>query len=352
VRILVSEAASYGWENLAYLYGAPVAGQTIMAGQSQAAGQMGQMTGTTPTSGQTLGQMGAAPTVPLQTFPFGSSSSNAAVQVRATRSVTLFVSGGYSLSGNLANSTEASAVYPEQFGPTAAASVAYASSPVDTFVTTANAQQITTPMAVCAFGAPGQFCREVTPTLSVGETLRHRLSSTATISASLGVAGSVYQLANGNAWGILPVGGVLFMDRFSPPPIDPLTQLEPSGLRLSADLAPTVNVFTGSPSSRVQVNASLVNHVAPDIALGLVAGALQTVPLPRADPSPLTVVNGGVDVRVRLTRLISVSMGVQAFWQKQQNVGALPVATPTGATTSAAEVGYVALTVRMPKLRL
>jgi hypothetical protein len=350
VRIFVTEAASYGWENLAYLYGTPVAGQTVSSGQAQ--GQTGQMMGQTST--QPLGQTSVAPTVPLQLFPFGSSSTTAGGQVRATRSLTLSMSGGYLLSGNLTNSPQAATAYPEQFGPSATGSVAYSVSPIDSLVTIAKAQQITTPAGVCASGAVGQLCREVTPTVSLSETFRHRFSATASMSGSLGVAASVYQLPTGNAWGILPVGGVSFADRFSAPPKDPLAQLEPSGILLSADLAPTVNLFTGAPSTRIQLSASVTDHVAPDIVVAFVAGALETVPLPRPDPSPLTVFSGGVDVRVRVTHLISMSLGVQAFWQSQENVGVLPAATTTEATgrsTSASEVGYVALTVRLPKLR-
>jgi hypothetical protein len=357
VRLVLSEFGSYGVENLAYLYATPVAGQTTTAGQTQTMGQMGQTTtpGMGQTAGQALGQSGASPTIPLQTFPFGSSSTTASMQLRASERVTLSVSGGYSLSGNLANSAEANTVYPEQFGPTAAASVGYALSPSDSLVTIASAQQTTTPEGVCTSGAPGQLCREVTPSVTVAESIRHRLSSTTTISANLGVAASIYQLSSGRAWGILPIGGVAFVEAFSPPPKDPFGQLEASSLRLSADVASTVNVFTGSPSNRLQLTASLTNHVAPDVVVAVVAGALETVPLPQPDPSPLTVVNGGVEVRMRLTRAISLSAGLQAFWEKQENVGTLPVATTTattGATTSASEVGYVSLTVRMPRLRL
>ncbi len=355
VRVVVSESASYGWENLAYFVTAtPVAGQTIAAGQSQSSGQMGQATAQGPgqTSAQSVGQTGTAPTVPVQLFPFGSSSSRASVQLAATRSLTVSMSGGYSVSGNLAGTSQAAAVYPEQFGPSANASVGYAASPADSLITTATAQETTTPAGVCASGAPGQFCREVTPVISVGEALRHGLSGSSSIYASLGVSATVYQLSTGRAWGILPVGGVTYSKLFGAPPKDAYAQIEGSGLRISAELAPTVNVFTGSPSTRIQMTATVTEHVAPDITLRFLAGALETVPLPRADPSPLTVLNGGVDLRMRITRFISASVGLQAFWQTQKNVGVLPTEATVGPSTSASEVGYVALTMRLPTLRL
>ncbi|MGD0523937.1 MAG: hypothetical protein ABSE49_02270 [Polyangiaceae bacterium] len=325
-RILVTEAASYGWENLAYLYQTPAAGLT--AAQTQTGGQtgtgtgtgMGTATGTTvpgQTAGQAVAQTGAAATVPLQTFPFGSSTTTASLGYQATRSLTITAMGGYSLSGNLANNTQATAVYPEQLTPLGSASVMYASS------------------------------------RTLEETWRHRTSATGNVAASLGVSGSIYQLSNGEEWGLLPVGGVSYSERFSLAPKDPRDPLEPSGIRLSADLSPTVNVFTGSPSNRVQVTATLVDRFAQNASISLLAGALQTVPLPHPDPSPLTLFNAAIDLRLRLNRLMSLSLGVQALWQEQQNVGLLPVAATTaGTTTTAAEVGYVALTVRMPRVRL
>ena len=332
LRVVVSESASYGWEDLAYLYGTPVAGQT---------------------SGQSLGQTGGSAAIPLQVFPFGSSSTTASVTMHETRSVTVNVSGGYSLTGNLTNNPAATTIYPEQYGPSAAASVAYTMSRADSLLTLASAQEITTPVGVCVGGTAGQTCRQVAPILLVEETARHRLSPTANVSASLGVSGSIYPLATGEAWGILPVGGVAYTDRFGAAPHDPRDLLEPSGVRLSADLAPTINVFTGSPSNRVQLTASLVSRIAPDVSVSFLAGALQTISFPRPDPSPLTLVNGGIDLRFRVTRLISVSAGVQAFWENQQNVGVIPTAGATnGPTTLATEVGYVALTVRLPRLRL
>jgi hypothetical protein len=267
--------------------------------------------------------------------------------------VTVNVSGGYSLTGNLTNNPAATTIYPEQYGPSAAASVAYTMSRADSLLTLASAQEITTPVGVCVGGTAGQTCRQVAPILLVEETARHRLSPTANVSASLGVSGSIYPLATGEAWGILPVGGVAYTDRFGAAPHDPRDLLEPSGVRLSADLAPTINVFTGSPSNRVQLTASLVSRIAPDVSVSFLAGALQTISFPRPDPSPLTLVNGGIDLRFRVTRLISVSAGVQAFWENQQNVGVIPTAGATnGPTTLATEVGYVALTVRLPRLRL
>jgi hypothetical protein len=362
VRVMVSESGSYGSETLAYLYGTPIAGQPAAAGQSQTSGgttgtgQPAQTSG--QPSSQAVGQNGTSTALPsYQAFPFGSSNTTASLVVRASRRVTVSLTGGYSLSGNLANNPEAALAYPEQYGPSALATVSYASSVADSFVTTASAQETTTPMGVCVPPTIGKFCRQDEPILLLQETARHRVSATASVGVTLGASAGIYQLdtatATETAWAILPAGGLSFTDRFSAPPKDPRNPIDASSLRLSADLAPTINVFTGTVSNRLQLSATFVAPVSQVVSLSLTAGALQTVPLPHPDPSPLTVLSGGVDLKVRMTRLITVSMGIQGVWQDQQNVGLLPVATPMNQpTTSSTGVGYIALSARVPTLRL
>ena len=355
VRLMLSESASYGWEDLGYVYGAPIASQPVVTGPSQTTtgtGTSGQPPG--QTSSQAVGQSGTNPGAStLRVFPFGSSSTNASMLVRASREVTVSLSGGYTLSGNLTNNPQATLVYPEQYGPLGSASVSYASSAVNSFVTAATAQETTTPMGACLPPTPGKFCREDVPILLVQETARHRVSGTSTLSANVGVSASIYELNNGTEWGILPVGGVSYSDRFGAPTKDIHSLLEPSGVRLSADVAPTINVFTGAPSNRLQVTATWVDRISRDVGLSLTAGVLQTVPFPFPDPSPLTLLSGAVELKVQMTRLLTASMGIQGFWETQQNVGALPSAASTNVpSTSSTEVGYVALTARVPTLRL
>jgi hypothetical protein len=357
-RIVVSESGSYGLESIGYLYATPVAGQPAASPPSQTGGgtpsqPAGQTAGQTPT---TVAQNGTS-TGGLQQFQYGSSSTNASLTVRAGRRTAVSVAGGYSLSGSLTNNPQASAVYPLQYGPVASATVSYAPSPVDTLLTIASAQETTTPKGVCVPGSAGTsttagtFCRQDEPILLLQETVRHRVSHTAAVGANLGISASIYQLNSGSAWGILPTVGVSFTDRIGAAPRDPGGSVEGGSLRLSADLVPTINVFTGSPSNRAQVSATYVEALSRLLTLSFTAGASQTVPVPRPDPSPLTLLSGGLDLRVRATRYISISMGIQGFWQSQQNVGALPTTSTTGTTTST-EVGYIALTARLPTLRL
>jgi hypothetical protein len=349
VRIVVSELASYGVETLGYVYGTPIAGQSLAAGQTQTGqtqtGQTGTGTGTGGTTGTStsVGQNGASTnTQSLQTFPYGSSATNATVTVRSSRTVTVTVAGGYVLSGNLANSAQVDSVYPEQYGPLASATVSFAASRADTLVTTASAQDTTTPLGLCVVPTTGTFCRQETPLLTALETVRRRLSTTATIAASLGVSASVYQVTTGRDLGVLPVAGVNYSNTFA----------SLSTVRLAADLAPTVNVFTGTPSTRLQLSAAVVERLSSLVTVSVTASGLQTVPVPRPDPSPLTLLGGGIDMRVRITRFVTGSFGIQGFWQTSPNSGAVPAVTTSGSTTTSSEMGYVALTARLPTLRL
>jgi len=294
-----------------------------------------------------------------QWFTIGASNTSASVTLRATRQVTLLVSGGYSVSGNLsnnANNPNVAVVLPEQFGPFGAASVVYAVSKSDSLVTLASAQETTTPLGECfPPRAVGQYCRQVEPILQVQETLRHRLSTTATISLNVGAAAAIQQLttekANETAWVILPTGGLTFTDR-----VGAIDNRDASTLTLSAQVGPVVDVNSGGLDNLVQTNAILKNPVAPNVFLSFTAGLLQSIP---PDPSPLTALNGGVDLRFRMTRQVDVSLGVQGFWQRQAFYGAVPVATTMGTavaagttapTTTASEIGYVMLTARLPTL--
>jgi hypothetical protein len=294
-----------------------------------------------------------------QWFTFGASNTSASVMLRATRQVTLLLSGGYSVTGNLsnnANNPNVAVVLPEQFGPFGAASVVYAVSRSDSLVTLASAQETTTPLGECfPPRANGQYCRQVEPILQVQEALRHRLSTTATISLSVGAAATIEQATTEKAdvreWAILPIGGLTFTDR-----IGGIDNRDASTLMLSALVAPAVDVNSGGLDNLVQTNATLKNPVAPNVFLSLTAGVLQSIP---PDPSPLTALNGGVDLRFRITRQVDVSLGVQGFWQRQAFYGAVPAATAMGAavapgtaapTTTASEIGYAMLTARVPTL--
>lgn len=367
VRVTVSESASYGLENLAYLYAATGQGLAGGTGQSMGGttpGQPATMVPGQPPAATAAGQPATAAAMsaatatsatPLKLFPFGSSNTNATVVVRATRQVTLSLSGGYSLAGSLTTNPQAEVALPEQFGPLGSASLAYALSKSDSLITTASAQETTTPLGACVPLPPPtviRFCRQVVPIIQGQEIARHQLSTTATVSAGAGVAASIQDLATEEAWVIMPTGVLSFTER-----VGAIDNRNASTLLLSAQLAPAVDINSAQLRNGVQTTAMLTNPVARTVFLSFTAGVLQSIP---PDPTPLTALSGGIDMRFRVTRQIDVSLGVQGFWQKQAIYGAAAVMAataaegtvpPTGPTTTASEIGYVALTARVPTLR-
>jgi hypothetical protein len=367
VRLTLFESASYALENLAYLYTAT--GQGLAAGGGQTQSMMpgsttgptmtvpGQGTTTTPGQPTTAGASatGTSGTL-LKLFPYGSSYTNASMAVRASRQVTFSLSGGYSVAGNL--SKEGAVALPVQFGPLGSATLAYAVSRVDSLLTVANAQQTTTPLGACIPPILDHFCRQVEPIIQVQEVLRHQLSATATLTAGVGAAASVEQLATSvqqlsseEAWVILPTGVIGLVDR-----LGGLDDRNASFVTFSGQLAPVVDVNLGELSNRIQGTALLTRPVANNVFLSVTLGVVQSIP---PDPSPLTGLNGGIDLRYRVNRQIDVACGLQAFWQRQAIYGAAPaVGTATNEgfavtaipTTTASEIAYVTLTARLPTL--
>jgi hypothetical protein len=71
----------------------------------------------------------------------------------------------------------------------------------------------------------------------------------------------------------------------------------------------------------------------------------------------LTGLSGGIDLRLRVTRLLDVNLGVQAYWQRQVTPGTIAENAQPGATAPAvaseagAEIGYLGVTAHLPTLR-
>jgi hypothetical protein len=363
-RITVSESASYGLQSSAFVnqYGLPlIQGQATVPGQTTPPGQTAPGQTTAPGQAMGSGQTGAAGSATQGTslFPFASSIASAGLAVRAGREVTLSLMGGYALNGDPQGKPSAVALgaLPQQFGPFGSASVAYALSRTDSLSTLATAQEITTPLGACfppiVNPTTPAYCREAQPVIVVQEIARHQLSKTTVLSASVGASAAILPLTNEEAWGILPVGGLNFSERLSAA-VDPR---DASGVTLSAMLAPVVDVRTGLPSNRAQPTGTFGTQIAHGVFLTVTAGMLQSIPIPRPDPSPLTALNGSIDVRVRLSRRLDLNFGVLTYWQRQEVTAVPPVPTPSTApsastlsATNASEIGYVSLTARAPTL--
>jgi hypothetical protein len=118
-------------------------------------------------------------------------------------------------------------------------------------------------------------------------------------------------------------------------------------IALAVSMAPTVDMFTGHLSNRVQATWSLLQPLPmfPSILLAASAGVVQSLPVwtssVYSDPNVLTGLTGGLELRWHVNRQLDVSAGEQDFWQAQIGYGML-----------ASEIGYISVTVRTPAQRL
>ncbi|MGO9838158.1 MAG: hypothetical protein ACLP1X_28585 [Polyangiaceae bacterium] len=327
IRVTLSEAGAYGQLNSALLYQQP----------------------TVPGQPTAVVQSAPAPT----TIDFASSNTEASVSLRSGRSTTIVVSGGYMLSGG--TSAFAQTVLPQQQGPRGSASVAYALSRIDNLTTLVSVQDATTsgecpPLTTAAPALPPsrQFSDAVNAAIDeavqsplcvtragvaqVTETLRHRFSSTLSLSLGVGASAALVQApAAGEELVIQPVGTVTLLDG--------LGRNDTRTLTVSANVTPFVDIRTGLVDDRAGATATLVEQVAPTITLRCTASALQSIPFPTIYPYPITLFTGGVEARNRLDRQLDFALGVQTLWQNQ-----------TGYGTLASTIGYVSVTARAPTL--
>jgi hypothetical protein len=328
VRVSVSENASYGVLNSAFLYTAPNAqvAEAPAAGNTPA-GQTGPV-------GATVGS-----TAPVQTIPapgditFGSSSTAASVSVLASRQTTFSLTGAYTTSGGLTDS--AKQLLPEQYGPFASATFGYTASRTDTYITLATAGATVT-SGVC-YPPPGQpsvasFCVIHASSVAVQESYRHLLSDETTLSFNLGASAAVAQTPFIHEAVIDPIALITFAKALGP--------RNTSALNLSAGFMPTVDIRTGLPSSRAQATASYSEPFASRTIVTFTATGVQSVPIPIPDPFPITSLTAAVDAKYRLDKQLDLGVGVQSVWQNQPPYGNFVLS-----------LGYVSLTGRLPTAR-
>jgi len=341
VQVLVSEAASYGDISNAVPFQQPVvpAGQQVQTpattGQPVPPGQTGQM-------GQTVTPGMAAATGPLlpnpgtlgpQTFAYFSSDTQGSVAL-SERRVALSVGGGYHRGGGLGQ--RAQAYLPEQFGPRAYITVSYAASRQDTVTTLATAQNTTTPSGPC-FPAPiapsTSTCRTEAPSAQLEELVQSRLNATTALSVGAGAAVAVEVTEAGERVLVIDPVGIASV-------LEQLDARRPDVLGVSIQLAPQVDLITGTLSERIQAMASLSTQVSPSIVLIGSAGILKSIDIAIREGSPIVALTGSLEARVRISREVDVGLGAQAFWENQPRYPP-PIAT---------ETGYVNVTARVPTL--
>jgi hypothetical protein len=186
------------------------------------------------------------------------------------------------------------------------------------------------------------LCHEVVPLADIQETIHHAVSPRGAVDASLGVSASILQLlqetGNQKNLYILPVGVLSYTERLGREGL--------GRLFLSAQVVPAADALTGYLSCRAQVTGSFTEEIMPRILATATVGFVQSLPDQVCrfhDPYPLTLISGGLEARVRVTRLIEAGIGTQDFWQKQGNF--------PPPNTLATEIGYLTLTVRTLPLR-
>jgi hypothetical protein len=163
-------------------------------------------------------------------------------------------------------------------------------------------------------------------------------------------------LANGEDLTILPIANFTFIDRLGTlenPQEGTTTAM------LSMLLSPLVDVYTGTVNEILQPTATLTARLTATASLRFNAGLVQSIPVPKAG-YPLTGLSGGIDLRLRVTRLLDVNLGVQAYWQRQVTPGTIAegetnaqaaATAPAVASEAGSEIGYLGVTAHLPTLR-
>jgi hypothetical protein len=311
VRASLSEAATYGQLNSALLYQLPTA------------------PGQTPSV-----QSAPVPT----TITFGSTATDAAIVDAATRRLNVLLSAGYLGTGGL--NAAARDVVADQRGFHAAASLAYELSRPDTLATVANVQDTSTNGPCISYlptpaTAIVPLCAEQVTWAQLQETVSHRFSRTTNLLLGAGATVATVTVPTSTHLLIEPTGIATLSEHFSRDGL--------SGLDLSAAVTPFVDNRTGLVSDRFQGIGTLSEVLTSTASLSATFGALQSLALlttdPSEDPYPLTVLNGGVEARIRMDRQLDLRLGEQTLWQYQRGYGTL-----------FSSLGYVSVTASAPPL--
>jgi hypothetical protein len=344
VRWTVSESVSYGQVSTLIPYqqatvpNAPsTAGQPTMPAQGTMPGQPttspGQP-GQTTTPGQTPGppQTTLLNGTRTDTFSVVSSDTSAGLGLPLGRRATFSASVGYGRTGALNGDGEA--YLPTQYAMRAGMGLFYVLSRADVLGTTASVADTITPSGQCLPGETnGPTCRTETPVAGLSASYTHRLSVRSSLSVNAGAAASVALSSSqppARELVIVPTGGASYTE-----------VLEGARtLTLSVQVSPMVDMRTGDFSNRVSASAVVSQRLAPGVTGSATASVLQSIDFPTIDPNPITAVNGGVVLAVRLTRLLDLSMGATVLWQVQTSF----------APALFSEAGFVGVTAHAPTL--
>ena len=338
-RVVLSESASFGLLNSAFLYSNPASASQTQPGQGAAPTTMGANQGPMSGAGGMTTSTGLQSVPQPHTITFGASNSSANIAFRASRRATLTLLGGFSFGGGLG--TDAQTYLPLQENSIAGTTLAYSLSKSDRLSFATTASWTTTsgacppglgPAASTIPGAAPPNCTEQVPSVQVQATINHELTSASAVSVAGGVSALVGQAPGLEELVIVPTVSSTYTQT--------LGALAASRLSVNAQLAPTVDLLTGLPSTRVQVGASLSKTVLRALTVGLVASGARSIPVPVRDLYPITLFGGGLTVAWQLERQLALSAGLNELWQNE-----------AGYPTFSSTIAYVSATTSLPTVR-
>jgi hypothetical protein len=316
VRIGLTEYATYGEQNSAYLLGGAPASAAVAPPT------------VTPVGGGT--QALAAPV----TLLYGSSRTVLASQLVFSRRWSGTASIEYDMQGGV---DAASRQYlPFISGPRADLSATYALTQTDSLETRASGLESTSTSAPCSpvvLGVPaGSTCDPSAEEGILTETWLHRLSRTWTSTLGAGAAHLRLRLQDSQPYErwAYPVGEASIQRATGP-------QENRNVIRLEALVAPVLDVRIGLLDERGQATFDVSQQFGNTKVSGRVAAA-RSVEAPLTQPA--TLFGASLDTEVRVSTTVSVGGGIRYAWQQQAGIGTL-------------SGGYVfaGVTVRAPEIR-
>jgi hypothetical protein len=324
VTVTLMQGASYGQLNGAYI--APTSTQQLVPGQPP------------------IVMAAPAPT----TVDYLASRTTGSIGVRLDRRNLVTASGEYDVIGG--TNAVSRLTVPEQSGPRANATYEYIASRRDQLLTTALFQS-TDFLGLQCLPSDGNAaalysCSPQSRIFQGGEAVRHRITRRASVSLGAGFAASVSRLQTEGPFqtAYYPTGEALLTVDLQRPPEGALGMPAQEGgqatvastLRVSARLAPLVDIRTGNVYNAAAAEGSFVVPASARLAFHASGGFLQY--LPSGSVGAVTLVHSEAEVAYAVDPYVSLALGERGIWQQQIGFG-----------TFVSTYGYLAVTVREPR---
>jgi hypothetical protein len=302
VRLTLTESASYGVQNTAFLAAVQPA--------------MGTLPVTTPTLTQPA------------SIDIGSSRTFLASDLELSRVTTFGADVGYTIQGGL--DAAAQAVLPLLQGPRADAHLLVKATRVDTFVTDALVQRSDAESGPCSALIPGvtaaDECQVESYIGQTSESWRRRLAPHDTISLGAGLAVARTRIRSSDTFAtyVYPVALASYEHETrlvaSALELSPDTGSAHAVLRVDAQIAPYIDVLTGAEDYRAQGTISLT---VPFYRTTVRVAMWSMKSIESQFIAPVTMYRVDVDLDHRLSDVLSVGIGARYAWQDQAPFGVL-----------------------------